>query len=200
MDMGAMVLGRDQQEHMRHMEQLRREGHSFFKIIFRGEVKRVHCLKDINLTEHDNLDGTKSYTQVEGDRVIEPPNLEPNPITGQYEAWVYDDPDIFNRFWMARNMDAFDIFIEDERIRKNVESLKTKDYKIAETEKELLLVEKHKIERQLRRMEEEEKKLEDEEERAKSAKKKTKSMTTDKIRTAASKPVDKPVGETVKVD
>lgn len=154
MSMSMAALNRDAYEHEKKMEELRRNGHEFFVVIFKGAIKRIHSVKDIRIEEARRLDGTTEYIQVEKDSVLEP-------LEGRNDAWMFNDPDQFNVFWLAKNMDTLGLEVEDPKIQKAIEAARGKDYKIASTEKDLLMTEKRKIERRLRDLERVEREQED---------------------------------------
>ena len=139
MNYASLTLSREEAGHMRHMEQLRMENKNFFKVYFNGDIKRVHCLKDIKIQESTGPDGKTKYTAVEGDRCVEA--MEINEATGRSEAYVFEDPEDYNIFWLSRNAEALDIEIEDDHIRRKVESYKTKPYKMPDSRREILAVE-----------------------------------------------------------
>lgn len=197
---GSHTLTKAEADHMAHMEQLRTQGHIFFEIYFNGPVKRIHSLKNITIREDkDPQTGETRYTPVEGDRIVEPPDMKPDPNTGIYKALVYLDPEEYNLFWLSRNADSLQIEIPDEKIKRRVEALKSKEFKIPEGEKEILLIEKRRIERQLRQIEEKERKEKEKTEREKKKKLKTHEMKTEAIRPEPEKP-DKPEKGFVKLE
>jgi len=176
---GDLIRGIEEEKKMREMEQLRRQGHTFFKVLMRGEVKRVHTIKDIFIDEIPQTDGSFKYVPREGDRMLEG---EFNRNTGEFEAWLWDDPDEFNRYWLSRNYRDLNIVIDDERIAKQIELLENKEYRIPQTKKEQLMVERRKIERELREIEKEEQELEAQESKDKERRRKKAEMKTDELR------------------
>ena len=180
-----MSRSNEDEKRMRDLEQLRRKGHKFFKVYMRGEIKRVHSVKDIILIEEQTIDGSIKYNQKEGDRILEG---KFNGSTGEYESWLWDDPDEYNRYWLARNKKAIDIEIVDEKIAKAIELLESKEYKIPQNRKEEVKVELRKLEREMRELEKEEQRIIEEEEKSKEKKFTKRDMTTKEIRPKAEKP------------
>lgn len=147
-------LERLQKERMRHMEQLRRQGHSFIKVYLTAGITRIHSVKDILVEEYpDPRTGELRYEPREGDRIIEGVL---NEATGFVEADILDCE--YNRYWIAKNMNL-GIEVVDKKLGKQIALLKDKEYKIASTRKE-------EIQMEINRLRKEEKRL-DEEERAK---------------------------------
>jgi len=200
MSIGEIALNRGAEEHMRHMQQLRMDGRSFFKIIFKGPVKRIHSVKDVRMDEHRRPDGTVEYRPIERDAVVEAPDMLPNPLTGQFEAMMYDDQECYNRHWLAKNKDALMIEIEDPKIARQITSLRDVEYKIPTTEKEVLLADKRRIDRELRDLDKKEKEAEEEEKEKKRLIAKAKELEKQKknIEKEKEKPIDDMVTIAVK--
>jgi len=176
---GDLIRGVEETKKIREMEQLRRQGQSFFKVLMRGDVKRVHTVKDICLDEIPTVDGGVEYKVREGDKMLEGVF---NDNTGEFEAWVWDDPDEFNRYWLARNSRELNIVVDDERLAKQIELLENKEYRIPQTRKEQLLVERRKIERELRNIEKDELAIEEQEKRDKEKRRKKAEMKSDEVK------------------
>lgn len=134
------------------MQMARRAGHNFIKVLYTGnspKPPRLHSVHDVIPYKWVNPKNNSTEIKTkEGCRLI-----EFGDEYGQAVAYILDDD--YNRYFLSRHLD-YGLFIEDPKIRKEVEVLVGKKYDVEPSESD-------EIDRQIKALEERRKRIAKEE-------------------------------------
>ena len=142
--MVEFVKSQEERKRIFEIEQLRRKGEVFIKVWYRGNIApqidsdglcyniRLHGLKDIVPYEKtDQNTGRKEWKGRKGAQVI----TFRQSSSGDMEADIWDDPDCWNRRFISTHPE---LYVVEDKLRKEIEKEKDKPFNPEPSEKELL--------------------------------------------------------------
>jgi len=145
--LNSLLVSQDEQKALQEMEQAKKQGHSFIKVISDGDITRIHSIDIMRITENPSpVWGKPTYNSHQSTGVLE---FKANPINGNMEADVLDTE--YNRFFLARHI-PWGLRVVDEKTQEKIAALQSKEYKMDMTEEE-------EITRRIRELEKEKKRL-----------------------------------------
>lgn len=142
--MVEFVKSQEERKRIFEAEQLRRKGEVFIKVWYRGDIIpdidsdglcyniRLHGLKDIvPYEETDQNTGRKEWKGRRGAQVV----IFRQSSSGDIEADIWDDPDCWNRRFISTHPE---LYVVDDKLRKEIKKEKDKPFNPEPSEKELL--------------------------------------------------------------
>jgi len=147
--MGANVLSeffksQEDRERLKQVEQLRRKGHSFIRVRYNGPQYpmidsegqayniRIHGLRDVEAFEKTDIStGKTDWQSRPGSKVL----VFRQSASGDIEADIWDDPDYYNRHFIATHPE---LQVLDSALAKEIKELLGKPFKVELSESEML--------------------------------------------------------------
>lgn len=154
-----MLLNEEDIRKQREREAVRRQGFEFIKILWAGrpsspETLRIHGIKDIQVREEPDYEnpGSIKLTPYPASGTTQ---FDQDAVTGLLTCHVWDDPEGYNRHFIAQHLD-FGFDLEDKELKAELRKLTGVRWEEETDPKKILLKKKADIERQLADMEKKE--------------------------------------------
>lgn len=147
--MGGNVLSeffksQQDRERVKQVEQLRRRGHNFIKVHYAGKQQpmidsegtvyniRIHGLRDVEAFEKTDVNtGKTEWHSRPGSHAL---NFRQT-SSGDIEADIWDDPDLYNRHFIATHSE---LEVTDAALAREIRDLLGKPFKVELSEVEIL--------------------------------------------------------------
>jgi len=135
---------KEERKSLQKIELLRRQGERFIRVKYNGSIipevdnegtcynLRIHGLRDIEIFEAtDSNSGRREWKTRRSARAL----FFRQTSTGEIEADIWDDPDHWNRHFISTHPE---LYVEDDRLREEIEKEKDKPFKAELSRKEEL--------------------------------------------------------------
>lgn len=145
---GQFILDKEAQAEIEKMEQLKRIGHSFIRVVYTGrnQVPRYHGFHNVGIVNEYDPDQAKDIPRaVLEDRAVE----FQRGSDGRLTTDILDDE--HNRMAISRHL-GMDMEVDDPNLAKEIAALTNKPYMVEPDRKTQLLREKQRIEGELSAM------------------------------------------------